>query len=50
MISRSVGISVARMIVFLLPKDMRRRTTVGVCIKEKDTDSAELVVLGREMN
>jgi hypothetical protein len=47
---RSVGISVARMVVFLLSKDMRRRTVVGVCIKEKDTDSAELVVLGREMN
>jgi hypothetical protein len=47
---QSVGVSVARTIVFLLPKEMRRRTAVGVCIKEKDTDSAVLVVLGRKMN
>jgi hypothetical protein len=47
---RSVGFSVARTVVFLLPKEMRRRTVMGVCLKEKDTDSAELVVLGRKMN
>ena len=37
---RSVGVSVAQMIVFLLPKEMRRGTVMGVCIKEKDTDCA----------
>jgi hypothetical protein len=41
---RSVGVSVARTVVFLLPKEMRRGTAVGVCIKENDTDGVWLVL------
>jgi hypothetical protein len=42
---RSVGVSVARTVVFLLSKEMRRGTVVGECIKENDTDGALLVAL-----
>jgi hypothetical protein len=35
---QSVGISVAQTVVFLLPKEMQRGTTVGVCIKENEID------------
>jgi hypothetical protein len=41
----SVGVSVARTIIFLLPKEMRSATTVEVCIKENETDCVWLVVL-----
>jgi hypothetical protein len=33
----SVGVSVARTIVFLLPKEMRRATVMDGCIKENET-------------
>jgi hypothetical protein len=42
---RSVGVSVAWTIVFLLPKEMRSATAVDVCIKENETDCVEMVVL-----
>ena len=35
----SVGVSVARTVVFLLPKEMGSGTVMGVCIKENETDS-----------
>jgi hypothetical protein len=41
----SVGVSVARTIVFLLPKEMRSATAVEMCIKENETDCGWLVVL-----
>jgi hypothetical protein len=41
----SVGISVARTIVFLLPKEKQSATAVEVCIKENETDCVLLVVL-----
>ena len=42
---QSVGVSIARTIVFLLPKGMRSETIMEVCIKEDETDCVELVVL-----
>jgi hypothetical protein len=41
----SVGVSVARTVVFLLPKEMRSATAVDTCIKENETDCGGLVVL-----
>jgi hypothetical protein len=34
----SVGVSVARTIVFFFPKEMRSATAVDMCIKENETD------------
>jgi hypothetical protein len=42
---QSVGVSVAWIVVFLLPKEMRSATAVGVWIKENETDYVGLVVL-----
>jgi hypothetical protein len=47
---QSVGVSVAWTIVFIFPKEMRRGTTMGVCMKENDTDGAWLVVVDGKMN
>jgi hypothetical protein len=44
-VSISIGVSVAWTSVFLLPKEMGSGTTMGVCIKENETDCAGLVVL-----
>jgi hypothetical protein len=41
---KSVGVSVARTIVFLLPKEMRSATALVMCIKENETDCVWLVV------
>jgi hypothetical protein len=40
----SIGISVSRTVVFLLPKEMRSGIIVRMCIKENDTDCVWLVV------
>jgi hypothetical protein len=42
---QSVGVSVARTIVFLLPKEMRSGMVMGVWIKENETDCVWVVVL-----
>jgi hypothetical protein len=44
-VSVLVGISVARTIVFLLPKEMGSGTAVGGCIKENETDCVWLANL-----
>ena len=41
----SVGVLVARTIVFLFPKEMQSATAVETCIKENETDCGRLVVL-----
>jgi hypothetical protein len=41
----SVGVSVARTFVFILPKEMRSGMALELCIKENETDSVRLVVL-----
>jgi hypothetical protein len=41
---QSVGVLVARTIVFILPKEMRSGTAMEVCIKENETDCVQLVV------
>ena len=46
----SVGISVARTVVSLFPKEMRSATVMVVCIKENETDCGGLVVLYDEKN
>jgi hypothetical protein len=44
-VSVSVGVSVTRTTVFLLPKEMGSGTAMGVCIKENETDCVWLAVL-----
>jgi hypothetical protein len=44
-VSVSVGVSVARTVVILLPKEMGSGTVVGVCIKENETDCVGVAVL-----
>jgi hypothetical protein len=45
MIADRLAFQLLGRLFFLFPKEMRRRTAVGVCIKEKDIDCAWLLLL-----